>query len=149
MHWGPGGAALAAGVGGSGAKNPVVLVQGVPVGHARQVVANGAVQAVSREPLPGVLAHQVRVLQEVPEQLDQQAGRPAIGFMHLGIEIQVPVQVPADLLVPAAPLRAVPHQRPRLGPDVIGGLDPGGAEALLGGADDVLTCSSMITRMVK
>ncbi len=107
------------------AAEPVMLLHGVAVGHAGDVVAHGAVQARLARLPARLLADFLRVLQIKTEQVPQKLLRPDVRLVHHAVVIQIFVKIAAEFDIQLAALRAVSHERLCAAPHVIGGLHAG------------------------
>jgi len=123
---------------GFGRKNPFVFLHGVAVGHAGEVIADGAVKAEFADALAGVLADLGGVLHVVGEQVAQELFGAQMRFVHHGIEIEILVKILAQFDVQLAAVGAVLDQDFRVEPDFIRGLHARGEDFLFARFDDVL-----------
>src|SRR5262245_56764702 len=80
-------------------KQPLMFLDCVAVGHARQIIARSAIQAVFPSELAGLLANFIRMVSVVMKQRFQQADSAPIRFVDLRVEIQLPIEVAAQLEV--------------------------------------------------
>jgi hypothetical protein len=115
----------------------LVFEDDIAVGHAGDVIADGAVQAGFAGAASGLLADEVGFFEVMEEKLFHHEDGALIGLMDDGVVIEVFVEVFAEFLVQLAAGGAVVEERFGEAPGVVGGVDGAGAQACLAGADDV------------
>ena len=137
---------------GFGRKNSFVFLHGVAVGHAGEIIADGAVEAEFADALAGVFADFRGVLHvKVTEQVSAPSNCFArrCQFVHHGIEVEIFVKILAQFDVQLAAVEGpVLDQDFGMEPDFIGGLHARGEDFFVRlFHDDVLTCISMMVRI--
>lgn len=74
----------------------LVFLDGITIGHAGDVITNGAVPADRLGAFAGLFADFVGVFQKVMEQILEQLNCAEVGFVNFGIVIEVVVEVIAE-----------------------------------------------------
>lgn len=115
-----------------------MFLDGIAIGHAGDVITNGAVPADSLGAFTGLFADFVRVFQKVMEQILEQLDGPEVGFVNFGIVIEVVVEVIAQFEIELAAGGAVLDDGKGVEADLVGGLELVLAEVFFGGMDDIL-----------
>jgi hypothetical protein len=115
----------------------LVFEDDIAVGHAGDVIADGAVQAGFAGAASGLLADEAGYFEVMEEKLFHHEDGALIRLMDDGVVIEVFVKVFAEFLVQLAAGGAVVEERFGEAPGVVGGVDGAGAQACFAGADDV------------
>src|SRR4030095_16005373 len=77
-------------------KQPLVPLDGIAIGHPRQVIADRARPAVLAGAATAIVTNFRRVLGEILEKRSQHAHGSTVGFVHFRTVIQLSVQIFAE-----------------------------------------------------
>ena len=110
---------------------------GVAVGHAGEVVADGAEPAGPTGALLAGDANFPGMFQVIGEKVAQHGAGAVVWLKDDGAGIEILQKVGAEFEVQTAAAKAVLDQGMGLKADVVGGLDAGGEDGGFGGLDDV------------
>src|SRR5215468_9486604 len=103
-------------------KQPLVLLDGIPVGHAGQIIADRARPAILAGTIAAHLADLARMLHEIAEQFFQHLDGPAVGLVDFRTVVKVLVEITAQLKVFLPQACAVADERLRLSADLVSRL---------------------------
>ncbi len=115
-----------------------MLEDHVAVGHAREVIADGAVEAFSFDSGTGLAADFFGVLHEIREEFFQQFHAALVGLVYLGIEIQIFIKVFAQFEIGFAALGTVLDERVFLEPHLVYAQHTGFVDERTAGFHDVV-----------
>ena len=96
-----------------------MFLDGVAIGHAGEVIADGAVPAVLSGAFAGLFADFLVMCEEVIEQFLKHPDGPHIRLMDHGIIVKILVEIISQFEVQFVAPVAVLNQWPRLEPDFI------------------------------
>src|SRR2546426_7912562 len=89
------------------AEDALVLLNGIAVGHACKIIANGPVPAVATGAFLGLFTELLAVLQIITEEFFEQAHGAAIRLVNFGIVVEVFVEIGAKFEIGFAAFGAV------------------------------------------
>lgn len=114
-----------------------MLLDAIAIRHSGYVIAQGAMPAILARPLSRLGTDLFGMVEKVLKQFPEHADGTLIGFVNLGVVVEVLVEVLAQFKIQGATEGAIADEGNALSPHIVGGLNSGGEKAFLRGGNDI------------